>query len=82
MKPPSEFPYEIRTAEDARIIGEALTAVHFDPGWAPRVFAGDPSFNRNTGPAVLREELRSMWQQWSLDERRQIMTIFTTERLK
>lgn len=84
LKPPTEFPYEIRTAEEAAALGVAMHMVlRFDLDWVSRVFAGDTQLNWRTGPEVIRAELQDQWRHYMTDdERRRIMVIFMEERLK
>lgn len=84
MKPPIEFPYEVGNVEQADVIGYALHKVmHFDVDWVRRVYTGDTKLCYQTGPAVILNELRGLWRDYmTIDERRQIMVIVTTERLK
>lgn len=82
-KIPADFPYEIRTAEQADDIGLAIHQVlHFERDWVSRVFNGDSKLCYQTGPEVIMAELRSMWQfEMSDDERRRIMSIVAIARL-
>lgn len=84
LKPPSEFPYEIRTEAEAAALGVAMHEVmHFEIDWVSRVFTGDTKLCYQTGPEVIRNEMRDMWKySMSLDERRQIMAVFLRERLE
>ena len=74
----------IESIRDAIALGGALAKVlHYDRGWAERVYNGDPSLHYNTGPAVLNEEIRSLWHDGytTLEERRAIVTEMVKARL-
>ena len=73
----------IESITDAIALGGALAKVmHYDRGWAERVYQGDPSLMYETGPAVLNAELQSMWAEYtSLEERRAIVTEYVLQRM-
>lgn len=63
-------------------IGQALGDVlHFDRGWAERVYQGD-KLSYKTGPDVLNRELQSRWEHdWTKAEKKQILAKFVMYRL-
>jgi len=73
----------VENVRDAAALGGALAKVMcYDRGWAERVYNGDPSLHYNTGPAVLNDELSSLWACYTtLEERRAIIAAYVAARL-
>lgn len=82
MELPDQFPV-IETLVQAIALGQAISDVlHFDRGWAERVFQGDPTLHY-TGPATLNTELQSMWCNGHVtqNEKTRLLTKFIMYRL-
>lgn len=80
---PDHLPFVIETITQAIALGPVLGEVlHYDAGWAEKVFQGTGTTFGTSGPAVLNNELRSAWANyWTRDEKRRILAGYVAARL-
>lgn len=79
---PTHFP-KIETLSQAIALGPVLGEVlHYDVGWAEKVFQGTGTTFGTSGPDTLNNELQSMWgSYWSEAEKTKIFTLYVAARL-
>lgn len=79
---PERFP-DIDTMAKAVALGPILGQVlHYDAGWAERVYQGANNTYGSSGPDALNKELQSQWSHyWTPDEKRRIFVLYIAARL-
>lgn len=79
---PERFP-DIDTMAKAVALGPILGQVlHYDAGWAERVYQGTNNTYGSSGPDALNKELQSQWSHyWTPDEKRRIFVLYIAARL-